>query len=32
MTSDSKYALVREMLDTVDVVKQFDPSRTRSVS
>ncbi|MDZ7725171.1 MAG: sugar isomerase [candidate division KSB1 bacterium] len=32
MTSDSKYALVREMLDTVDVVKQFDPSQTRSVS
>mgnify|MGYP006289276619 CR=1 FL=1 len=32
MNADSKYALVREMLDTVDVVKKFNPSCTRSVS
>lgn len=26
-----KYALVREMMDTVDVVKNFDPSQTKSI-
>ena len=28
----SKYALVREMMDTVDVVKNFDPNQTKEVS
>jgi glutamine---fructose-6-phosphate transaminase (isomerizing) len=28
----SKYALVREMMDTVDVVKIFDPSQTKNVA
>lgn len=28
----SKYALVREMMDTVDVVKNFNPEQTKSVS
>ncbi|HNX26537.1 MAG TPA: SIS domain-containing protein, partial [Phycisphaerae bacterium] len=28
----SKYALCREMLDTVDVVRKFDPSRTAAVA
>ena len=28
----SQYALVREMIDTVDVVKGFDPSRTAAVA
>lgn len=28
----TKYALTREMLETVDVVKNFDPSRTKSIA
>ena len=28
----SKYALVREMMDTVDVVRNFNPDQTRSVA
>jgi glutamine---fructose-6-phosphate transaminase (isomerizing) len=28
----SKYALVREMMDVVDIVKEFDPGRTSEVS
>ena len=28
----SQYALVREMMDTVGVVKNFDPSQTKTVA
>ena len=28
----SKYSLVREMMDTVDVVKNFDPNQTKDVA
>ncbi len=28
----NKYALVREMMDTIDVVKNFDPTRTEKVA
>ncbi|MDD5459198.1 MAG: sugar isomerase, partial [Phycisphaerae bacterium] len=28
----SQYALVREMMDTVDIVKDFDPGRTKEVA
>ena len=28
----SKYALVREMMDTIDVVKNFDPTQTKKIA
>ena len=28
----SKYALVREMMDTIDVVKNFDPTQTKTIA